>query len=214
MPHASPARPSLTRRRYALFMAARPSSLATAEDLLRAPEDARLEVVRGVLVEKAAPSGEHADAQSYVTLLIKGPFQRRPGGPGGPGGWWILTEVDVEFATHEVYRPDVAGWRRDRVPERPRGRPVRVRPDWVCEVLSPSTASRDLVQKMQTLRECEVPHYWVVDPEHETLTVYRWTRDGYVVAIAAGRADRQVRAEPFDAIEIDVGLLFGEDPAE
>ena len=73
MPHASPARPSLTRRRYALFMAARPSSLATAEDLLRAPEDARLEVVRGVLVEKAAPSGEHADAQSYVTLLIISP---------------------------------------------------------------------------------------------------------------------------------------------
>ncbi len=194
-------------------MSARAHPLATADDLLRSPEGARMEVVRGALVEKAAPTGEHADAQSYVALLIKGPFQRRPGGGGGPGGWWILTEVDVEFATHEVYRPDVAGWRRERVPERPRGRPLRVRPDWVCEVLSPTTASRDSIDKMRTLRQCEVPHYWVVDPEHETLTVHRWTRDGYVVALVAGKADRQVRAEPFEAIEIDVGLLFGEEPA-
>jgi Uma2 family endonuclease len=194
-------------------MVVRSRPLATSDDLLRVPDDVRREVVRGVVVEKAAPTGEHAGAQSYVTLLIKGPFQRRTGGPGGPGGWWILTEVDVEFATHEVYRPDVAGWRRDRVADHPKGRPVRVRPDWVCEVLSPSTASRDLVQKMQTLRACEVPHYWIVDPEHETLTVYRWTRDGYVVAVTASRADRQLRAEPFDAIEIDVGLLFGDDPS-
>jgi hypothetical protein len=112
--------------RYALLVSARALSLATADDLVRSPGGARMEVVRGALVEKAAPSGEHADAQSYVALLIKGPFQRRPGS-GGPGGWWILTEVDVEFATHEVYRPDVAGWRRERIPDRPKGRPVRVR---------------------------------------------------------------------------------------
>jgi hypothetical protein len=72
------------------------------------PDDARREVLRGVVVEKAAPTAEPADAQSYVALLVKGPFQRRPGGSGGPGGWWILTEADVEFATHDVYRPDVA----------------------------------------------------------------------------------------------------------
>lgn len=170
------------------------------------------EIVRGSIVEKAAPSAEHADAQSYLALLIKGPFQRRPGGPGGPGGWWILTPADVELANHEVYRPDVVGWRRERLPERPKGRPIRVRPDWVCEVLSPSTARRDLIEKMQTLRECEVPHDWIVDPEHQTLTVYRWSREGYVVALVASQSDRHVRAEPFDAVEIDVGLLFGEDP--
>jgi Uma2 family endonuclease len=170
-----------------------------------------MEVVRGALVEKAAPTGEHGDAQSFVVLLLKGPFQRRVGGPGGPGGWWILTEVDVELQTHEVYRPDVAGWRRERAPERPTGSPIRVRPDWVCEVLSPSTAKIDLVDKMQTLRECGVPNYWIVDPEHETLTVYRWTPEGYVVALAAKKGQRQVRAEPFEAVEIDVGLFFGEE---
>jgi Uma2 family endonuclease len=186
--------------------------MALAADLVRLDDDRRHEIVRGAIVEKAEPTGEHADAQSYVATLIKGPFQRPPGGSGGPGGWWILTEVDVELAPHEVYRPDVAGWRRDRVAARPTGRPIRVRPDWVCEVLSPSTAHRDLGEKMQTLRQREVPHYWIVDPEHETLTVYRWTREGYVVALVAGRAQRRVRAEPFDAIEIDVGLLFGDDP--
>jgi Uma2 family endonuclease len=188
-------------------------ALATAEDLLRLPGDARMEVIHGALVEKAAPTGEHGDAQSFVVLLLKGPFQRRGGGSGGPGGWWIPTEVDIELATHEVYRPDVVGWRRERSPERPSGRPVRLRPDWVCEVLSPSTAKNDLVDKMQTLRACEVPHYWIVDPEHETLTVYRWTREGYVVAIAARRGQKQVRAEPFDAIAIDVGLFFGDEQA-
>jgi Uma2 family endonuclease len=186
-------------------------ALATAADLLRLPGDANMEVIHGALVEKAAPTGEHGDAQSFVVLLLKGPFQRRGGGPGGPGGWWILTEVDIELATHEVYRPDVVGWRRGRVPERPTGRPIRVRPDWVCEVLSPSTAKNDLVDKMQTLHACEVPHYWIVDPEHETLTVYRFTREGYVVAIAAKRGQRRVRAEPFDEIEIDVGLFFGDE---
>jgi Uma2 family endonuclease len=185
---------------------------ATAEDLARYPDDARMEVVRGVLVEKAAPTGEHAGAQSSVAHLIKGPFQRKPGGPGGPGGWWILTEADIELATHEVYRPDVSGWRRERMPEHPKGFPIRLRPDWVCEILSPTTARRDLVEKMQTFRECEVPHYWIVDPEHETLTVYRWTREGYVVAVTAGKDDRHVHAEPFHAVELDVAQLFGADP--
>jgi Uma2 family endonuclease len=193
-------------------VSARARPAATAEDLLRLTGDRRMEVIGGALVEKAAPTGEHSNAQSFVATLIKGPFQRRPGGSGGPGGWWILTEADVELTTHDVYRPDVAGWRRERVPQCPRGTPIRVRPDWVCEVLSPSNARTDLVEKMETFRQCEVAHYWIVDPEHEMLTVYRWSREGYVVALAAGRADRRVRAEPFDAIELDVGLLFGEDP--
>ncbi|HEX4449143.1 MAG TPA: Uma2 family endonuclease [Polyangiaceae bacterium] len=193
-------------------MSARAPRLATAEDLVRFPDDARREIVRGAIVEKAAPSAEHADAQSALALLIKGPFQRKPGGPGGPGGWWILTDVDVEFAPNEVYRPDVAGWRRERMPEPPKGRVLRTRPDWVCEILSPSTASRDLVQKMQPFRQCELPHYWVVDPEHEMLTVHRWTRDGDVVALTASRAERAVRAEPFEGVELDVGRLFGDDP--
>lgn len=179
---------------------------ATASDL---GGDRALEIVRGVIVEKASPTYEHGDAQRAVSLLV-GPFHRGGGGDG-PRGWWIALEVDIELEAHEVYRPDLAGWRRDRVPDRPTGWPVRVRPDWVCEILSPSTAARDLGPKMRTYHAHGVRHYWVVDREHETLTVHRHVAEGYVVALVAGR-DEVVRAEPFGAVELKVGLLFGEDP--
>src|ERR1700704_5230254 len=109
--------------------------LATADELARLPDTMNAEVIHGAVVERAAPSAEHGDAQSHLAVIIKGPFQRPPG-RGGPGGWWILTEVEVELETHEVHRPDLVGWRREHMPSRPTGRPVRVRPDWVCEVLS------------------------------------------------------------------------------
>ena len=169
------------------------------------PDDSRAEVVRGAIVEKAAPSFEHGDAQSSLAELLKPPFQR---GRGGPGGWWIATEVEIELEVHEVYLPDVVGWRRERVAERPRGRPVRVSPDWVCEVLSLSNANTDLGPKLFAYHRSGVSHYWIVDPEHETLTVYRSTSEGYVVALSAGRTET-VKAEPFDAVEIRVADLFG-----
>lgn len=164
-------------------------------------------MIGGVIVEKAAPSPDHADAQGGLIGELRPPFHRRKGG-GGPGGWWILPEVEIELTRHEVYRPDITGWRRDRVPERPQDRPVRERPDWVCEVLSPSNASNDLVKKLRVYHRSAIPHYWIVDPANETLTVFRWTPDGYLTALTAGKTDR-VRAEPFEAIELRVGALFG-----
>ena len=178
---------------------------ATAADLLGLSDDVRAEVVGGEVVGKAAPAFEHGDAQGTVCEFLKPPFQR---GRGGPGGWWSASEVDVEFETHEVYVPDVSGWRRERVPERPRGRPIRVRPDWICEVLSPSTAGRDVGPKLRTYHRCGVPHYWIVDTEHETLSVYRWGTDGYIVVLSAG-VHESVRAEPFEAIAISIAELFG-----
>jgi Uma2 family endonuclease len=85
-----------------------------------------------------------------------------------------------------------------------------VRPDWVCEVLSESNAHDDLVKKMRGYHRAEVPHYWVVDPVAETLTVYRRTADGFLSALAAERSER-ARAEPFGEIELAVGVLFGDD---
>jgi Uma2 family endonuclease len=192
------------------MVAVPPIKLATAEDLARLPPDVRAEIINGEIVEKAAGSGEHSNAQAEVTTRIRGPFHRRMGGGGNPGGWWILTECDIELERHEVYRPDIAGWRRDRAPECPRGFPVKVRPDWVCEVLSPSNASNDLVKKLRVYHRHQVGHYWVVDPANETLTVLRWTPDGYLAALTAGRADR-VQPEPFEAVELFVGALFGDE---
>ncbi|AUX19649.1 hypothetical protein SOCEGT47_001010 [Sorangium cellulosum] len=193
--------------------AAQKPSPATAADLLAIPEEQRFhEIVDGALVQKAVSSFEHGDAQSAIVAHVKIPFQRRPGGRW-PGGWWFATEVEVELMPDQVYRPDVVGWRRERSPERPSGSPVRLRPDWVCEVLSPDNARNDTVKKMRVYHRCRLPHYWIVDPREETLTVHRWTPEGYLVALRAERGER-VRAEPFDAIALQVGVLFGDEPED
>jgi len=190
--------------------AANQARTATRIDLLAIPEAERFhEVIDGELVRKAAPSGPHGLAQSRIASRIGGPFDRRPGGPL-PGGWWLVTEVEVELEDHEVYRPDVAGWRRERLPALPDTTPITVRPDWVCEVLSASNARNDLVKKVRAYQRAGLPHHWVVDPQVETLTVYRWTADGFLLVLTAERSER-VHAEPFDAIELFVGALFGDD---
>jgi Uma2 family endonuclease len=182
---------------------------ATAADLLAIAEEERFhEVVDGELVRKAEPSFEHGAAQAKLSAYVD-PFNRRPGGRG-PGGWWFASEVEIEFDVQQVYRPDHAGWRRDRVHERPSGTPVRIRPDWVCEILSPSKPWHDLGTKFNTYQRAEVGHYWIVDPLTERLRVHRWTKEGYLVVLNADRRET-VRAEPFEAVQLFVGVLFGED---
>jgi Uma2 family endonuclease len=166
-------------------------------------------------LSKAMPSFEHGSAQSGLVAQIFGPYNRRLGGRQ-PGGWWFATEIEVEYVGYDerpIYRHDVAGWRRETTPERPSGSRIRVWPDWVAEILSPSNADNDLVRKRRTLTRCGVPHYWIVDPEHRTLTVMRWRPDGYLTALTAGEKD-VVRAEPFGAIDLHVGALFGGESEE
>jgi Uma2 family endonuclease len=181
--------------------------MATARDLVERDGDGRAwEIIDGNLVPKAAPSPEHGSAQFALSGILFSPFGS--GGSGGPGGWWLMTEVEVEYASSEVYRHDLVGWRRERSAERPTGRPVTIRPDWVCEILSESNASNDTVRKLRALHRAGVPHYWLLDPERLTLTVLRWTRDGYLEALSA-TWDETVRAEPFDAIELSLSTVFG-----
>jgi len=186
------------------------SRRATLEDFLAIPEAQRFhELLAGEIVEKATPSGEHGDAQAGVVGAVRPPYQRAPG-RGGPGGWWIATEVEVALP-EEIVRPDVVGWRRERVPERPTGAPVRQRPDWVCEVVSPSNANVDTVKKLRIYHQAGVPHYWLVDPRDATLTSMRWSEDGYTMVLRAEPGET-VRPEPFGEIELPVGTLFGDDP--
>jgi Uma2 family endonuclease len=186
---------------------------ATIAELLAIPEEDRHhELIAGELSEKAAPSGEHGATQAGVVRVFGGPFDRRPGGAGGPGGWWFATEVEIRLG-EDVCRPDVVGWRRDRVPTRPRGAIVEVRPDWVCEILSTSDRRRDLVRKKQVYHRHQVGHYWIADPGEETLAVYRWHPDGYLEVLVGERGQR-VRAEPFDALTIEIGVLFGAEDEE
>lgn len=181
---------------------------ATVADLLPLwKQGLAVELIEGEIVHKAQPSIDHGSTQFKFGELLA-PFNRR-GGPRGPGGWWIMTEVDTFYAkTGEVFRHDVSGYRRDLHEVRPTGMPTKTRPDWVCEILSPSNARVDLMQKQRTLHAHEVPHYWIVDPEHETLTVLRRTDAGYLHVLAAGVGDL-ARAEPFEAIELSIAELFG-----
>ncbi|HWO17717.1 MAG TPA: Uma2 family endonuclease [Kofleriaceae bacterium] len=185
--------------------------LSTVDDLRAIDDHDRLELVGGVIVEKAAPSPEHAHGESRLAGLLH-PFDRRPG-RGGPGGWWILLEIHVQYASGEVHCHDAAGWRRERSPARPLGWPVKLSPDWVCEIVSPKHERRDHVDKPQVLHAAEVPYYWLVDPQAKMLLVQRWTPAGYVV-ISRGTSGDVVRAEPFEAIELDLAELFGDELEE
>jgi Uma2 family endonuclease len=189
---------------------ARPDE-ATLADLLALPNDGRgHEIIDGNLIEKET-SAEHGVAQSRIGRLL-GPFDRRPGGRL-PGGWWFATEVLIDFGPKQQFRPDVVGWRRERMPERPTGAVITVPPDWICEILSPSNASNDTVKKKRVYHQRQVPHYWLLDPVQETLSVLRWSPDGYTEVLSAMRGER-VKAEPFEAIELQVGVFFGDDEDE
>lgn len=183
----------------------------TIEEWIAQPQERRLELIDGELIEKALPDVPHALSQGGLLATLHPVFHRKPGGSGpGRGGWWLLPEVDIQLGKNG-YRPDVAGWRRERAPEPPQGRPVTLRPDWICEVLSDSNRHNDTIRKLRRYHEAGVPHYWLLDPETGTLNVFRHEPQGYLSVLIADRPQR-VRAEPFDAIEVSVGVLLGDDP--
>ncbi len=184
---------------------------ATIADLLAIPEEDRdHEVIDGVLLEKDAASGRHGRVQLRLGAQLD-PYDRRPGGRW-PGGWWFASECEILFENAQVFKPDLAGWRRDRMAELPSDVPITVRPDWVCEILS-TNRRRDVVNKKRVYHRHEVGHYWIVDPVAESLSVNRWHSDGYIEVLAAARGER-VRAELFGEVELPVGVLFGDDPDE
>ena len=135
---------------------------ATYEDLVALPEGERAEILGGVVVNPPAPLPRHALAQRTTARFIGGPFDDDDG-RGGPGGWWILLEVDVRLGPSDIVRPDLAGWRRDRLPVPWDMRPIDVTPDWICEIISPSNASNDRVKKRRLYATHAVPFYWIVD---------------------------------------------------
>ena len=177
---------------------------ATLTDWLAQSEDARLELIDGELVPKAAPSFAHGLAQASTAAALAGTFGRRAS--AGLGGWWLGTEIDLVL-DGRGYRPDLVGWRRDRIGEQPRERPVIARPDWLGEVVSESNRAIDTVVKLARYHQAGVPHYWILDHSARALTVYRHHADGYVTVLAAEAGER-VRAEPFDAIELSLASLW------
>jgi Uma2 family endonuclease len=180
---------------------------ATYEDLLAVPDHLVAEILDGELYATPRPSPRHADASSGLGGALRGPFDR---GRGGPGGWRILDEPELHLA-RDIVVLDLAGWRRERLPRLPEEPYFTIAPDWICEVLSPSTAAMDRVKKLTVYARENVPHAWLVDPVAQTLEVLRleggrWT----IVSTAAGAG--LVRAEPFEALDLDLTLLWDEPP--
>jgi len=181
--------------------------LATYADLEALPEDIRAELVNGVIITMPSVLPRHSKTGRALGRFIGGPYDDDDG-YGGPGGWWIFPEVDVLFGPHDTMRPDVSGWRRERLPNPGEIRPITVVPDWICEVISPSNAAHDRVYKRNLYARCGVAHYWLIDPEARVLEALTLRGGQWVELGAYDVTATAVRIEPFPEVELDVSRLF------
>ncbi|HEX7152474.1 MAG TPA: Uma2 family endonuclease [Thermoanaerobaculia bacterium] len=176
---------------------------ATYDDLLKVPDHLVAELIDGELYATPRPAKPHSRAHSMLLGKLNGAFDW---GDGGPGGWWIVTEPELHFG-RDVVVPDIGGWRRERVPEYPDAGACDVAPDWICEVVSPSSGRHDRIRKMPVYARHAVAYAWLIDPVQKSLEVFRLSH-GQWVTIATHAEDEVVRAEPFDAIELPLAALW------
>ena len=175
------------------------------QDVLDAPEHMIAEIIAGELRLSTRPGGPATAAASALGEELGPPFKR---GRGGPGGWIILDEPELHLGGAIVV-PDLAGWRRDRLPVVPDEAFFTVRPDWVCEVLSRSTERTDRAEKMPLYASFDVGHAWLVHPRRRTLEAFR-IHEGRWLSVAVYKDDDRARVEPFDAIELDLTVLWAD----
>ena len=176
---------------------------ATYQDVLDAPEHQVAEVIDGTLYTHPRPAFPHITATSRLGIEIGGPFDR---GRGGPGGWWILDEPELHVG-EDILVPDLAGWRRERMPQLPDTAYCTLAPDWACEVLSPSTRKLDLVRKRPIYAREGIPHLWLIDPVDRTLEAFE-LHEGQWLLIASAQDDDPVSIRPFDAITFSLKELW------
>jgi Uma2 family endonuclease len=177
-------------------------NLKTLDDLLLSPEE-RVELIDGEIVRRPMARSEHGIVQGNTTTEL-GTFSRK----SGPGGWWIITEVSVGYEPHQCPSHDIAGWRKERMPERPRG-VIEVTPDWVCEIVSPGHERKDTLTLFLLLQRYRVPFYWLIWPEDRVLIAHQLDGDSYrVVKTISGQS--RARIPPFDSVELDLAYILGE----
>ncbi|MDG4555281.1 MAG: Uma2 family endonuclease [Candidatus Competibacter sp.] len=184
-------------------MTATAAKFATYEDLFDLPDHIVGEIIHGQLITHPRPAPKHALASSSMGDELVSPFQK---GRGGPGGWWILFEPELHLGPH-ILVPDLAGWRRERMPELPDMAYFTLPPDWVCEVLSPGTARIDRADKMPIYAEYGVSFLWLIDPALHTLEAFA-LRDGHWSLEHVYQEDDAVRAVPFDAVAFSLAGLW------
>ena len=176
---------------------------AAYADLCAVPENFVAEILGGELYASPRPAFRHSVAASALGAKLMAPFQF---GENGPGGWLLADEPELHFGA-DVLVPDIAGWRRERMPAAPDVAYITLAPDWVCEVLSPSTENIDRGKKLAIYAREGVNHVWLVNPLLETLEVLRLESERWSLA-AVHEGGARVRAEPFDAVELPLAALW------
>lgn len=176
---------------------------ATYADLCAVPENFVAEILGGELYAFPRPASPHARAAGRLSHKLNGPFED---GENGPGGWWFLPEPEFHFGA-DVVVPDIAGWRRERMPAIPNVAFFTLAPDWLCEVLSPSTETIDRRKKLAIYARAGVAHVWLLNPLLQTLEVLRLESQRWSL-VSAHEADAKVRAEPFEAVELALRALW------
>lgn len=179
---------------------------ATYQDVLDAPRNKVAEIIHGALRLSPRPAKAHTAAATTLGEELGPPFRR---GRGGPGGWIILDEPELHLGP-DILVPDLAGWRRERLPYLTDEEPFfTLAPDWLCEVLSPSTHKTDRAEKLPLYAQAGVKHAWLVDPLVHTLEVLRLETDKWLI-VGVWKDDARVRAEPFEAFELELSVLWAD----
>ena len=176
---------------------------ATYDDLLKVPDHLVAEILDGALYTSPRPAPRHAEASSGLAGALRGPFDR---GRGGPGGWRILFEPELHLAA-DIVVPDLAGWRRERMPALPEEAYFQLAPDWICKIVSPSDAAMDRIKKLTIYARERISHAWLVDPLARTLEVLRLDQGHWTIVTTGGALD-VMRAEPFAEMDLDLSLLW------
>lgn len=195
-----------------------PSRRATYDDLLAVPGHLTAELIDGVVYAMARPRVRHAASSSAMGVHLGAAFGlRRP--IGGPGGWVLLDEPELHLGallgtsspTDLVLAPDMAGWRRERLPEAPDAAALELAPDWICEIISPSTAGHDRITKMEWYGRVGVPWAWIVDADARSIEVYHHDGSNWVF-LGGVVGQTPSRIQPFDAVEFDISEWWAPAP--
>ncbi len=176
---------------------------ASYADIEALPPNVVGEILFGHLVTHPRPGPRHGGASSSLGALAVGAYQF---GVGGPGGWIFIIEPELHLGEHVVV-PDIAGWRRERFSERPDKAYFDIAPDWVCEVISPSTERYDRCQKRKIYAQFGVAHLWLLDPNAQILEVFALQGDDWLL-LAAFQGTQEVTAAPFDELKFSLSLLW------
>jgi len=189
--------------------AAKQNKKKTIEDLTALPEGTRSELVDGEIYMMAPAQAKHSEIQSYLSQKLRTKYPK-DNFSNGDDGWWIISEIWTHYEQHESYVHDLAGFKCSKLKSLPEKGPIKVKPEWVCEILSPSNWQNDTHRKRCTLEAHKVPYYWIIDPERKSIQVFHLPPKSshYQILSYLSSDDGKIKIDPFPDLELDLAELF------